>query len=342
MAQKRLPVILAVVVGVILVCGCSAVVGYMAWSTPLGPSLSGGAAEVNIPTQQVIAANVPVAANTPIPIQTSTQPTPQPAVNCGNYGSENLLIMGVDAPFGAALKGPLSIRIVKIDFSRKTAAVFSFPRDLWLPVTGLEGYGITQARLGESYLIGVSNAGYSSSEATNLVAQILSKNFGAVSNHYITAKMTTLASIIDSVGGITVNIPVPYDARTLGFHYFPAGPYHMTGTLALEYAIAPSSFDQWNGVDRQNLVLMALFQQIFSGANITRIPSLIPQFLQAIATDLSMQQISDLSCIFQQISGGNIAVSGVGPNDVTYGSSGVLYPNTEAIRTKVRQYIAPG
>jgi anionic cell wall polymer biosynthesis LytR-Cps2A-Psr (LCP) family protein len=122
-------------------------------------------------------------------------------------------------------------------------------------------------------------------------------------------------------------------------HYFPAGSYHMNGLLALEYAVAPTSFDQWNGLNRQTLVLYSLFQRILSADMLPKLPVLIPQFLQVATTDLSVQQILNLVCISQQIPGNRIVFSGVGSGDVTMGDSGVLYPNVDSIRAKVIQNI---
>src|SRR4030042_1299329 len=124
--------------------------------------------------------------------------------------------------------------------------------------------------------------------------------------------------MIDSVGGILVNIPVAYDGTPWHGHYFPAGPYSMTGSLALEYSMSRSVPGQWSAMDRQSQVLLALFQKIFSPETLTKIPSLIPQFLQAMTTDLTLQQASDLICIFQEIPKDKITISGAGPTGVTY------------------------
>jgi anionic cell wall polymer biosynthesis LytR-Cps2A-Psr (LCP) family protein len=337
MTKRRNLIIVAVAAVLLLLCVCGLAGSYAVLNTPLSPALSN--------PEEVFTPNTPVfpqAANTlPTAMPTATAFPTGSVSNCGHSGTMNILVMGVDAPSGFGIMGPLSIRIVRIDFSRKTASVFAFPRDLWLPIKGLESYGFTQARLGESYLIARSNGGMSIAAATNLVAQNLFLNFGAKSDHYITGSMATLASIIDSAGGITVNIPVAYDARPYKGHYFPAGPYYMTGSLALEYAIARSYPEEWVGFDRQSQVLQALFQKLFSPEIIPRIPTLIPLFMQVMTTDLTIQQGMDLVCISQIIPSGQIAFDGIGPNDVTYGASGVLYPNVEVIRAKVQQYLGP-
>jgi polyisoprenyl-teichoic acid--peptidoglycan teichoic acid transferase len=334
MSRKRKLILLAVMAVVLLLCTCAGSIGYLAINTALGPTLQ-------IETQ--MASPIPGTSSieywpTAIPIPS---PTPEEAVNCGMKGSMNILIMGVDSPFGDGFKGTLAIRLVKVDFARKSANVFSFPRDLWIPVTGLENYGITQAHLGELYLIAKSNAGYSEAAATNLVAQNLYQNFGAFSDHYIVGKMATLAAIIDTVDGITIPIPRVHDATPYGMHYFPAGPYPMKGLLALEYAISPTSAGQWDGFDRQTLVLHTLFQKILSPDILPKLPTLIPQFLQVATTDLSLQQMLNLLCISQQIPRERTVFDGIEPGDVSIGAGGVLYPNTDVIRAKVLQNLSP-
>ena len=334
MSRKRILIVVAVFIGIILLCACTVAIGYAAMNTPLGPALQ---IETQIPTSRPEPTSRPAeTVSSPLPV-----PTTNEVPNCGVRGSLNILVMGVDSPFGDGLKGPLAIRLVKVDFSRKTANVFSFPRDLWISVKGLEGYGITQARLGELYLIARSNAGLSDGAATSLVAQNLYQNFGAWSDRYITGKMATLAVIIDTVGGITLDVPVVHDATRYGFHYFPAGRNTMNGLLALEYAIAPTASDQWNGFDRQTLVLNALFRKILSPETLPRLPALIPQFLQVATTDLSLQEMLNLLCISQQISRDQTIFAEVAPEDVTFGASGVLYPNMDAIRAKVVQNLTP-
>jgi len=334
MSRKRVLLLLVVMAGILLLCVCAGTIGYVAINTALGPTLQ-------IETQ--IASPTPGTTSieslpTSNPIRS---PSPEKAVNCGVRGSINILVMGVDSPFGDGMKGTLAIRLVKVDFSRKTANVFSFPRDLWIPVKGLEGFGITQAHLGELYLIAKSNAGYSEAAATNLVAQNIYQNFGAFSDHYIVGKMATLAAIIDTVDGITIPIPRVHDATPYGMHYFPAGPYPMKGLLAMEYAISPTSAGQWDGFERQTLVLHTLFQKILSPDILPKLPTLIPQFLQVATTDLNLQQLLNLLCISQQIPREQTVFDGIEPGDVTIGAGGVLYPNTEVIRAKVLQNLSP-
>ena len=334
MSRKNVVIIAAVIGGIMLLCVAAGVVGYFLLNTPLGPSL---ALETQIPAP----ASGTTPATTEGALPEPVQPTAETADFCGEKGSINILVMGVDSPFGDGRKGPLAIRLVKVDFSRKTADVFSFPRDLWVPVKGLEALHIDHERLGGLYQIARDDAGWGEAEAARLVAQTLADAFGAYSDHYVMGRMATLVDIIDALDGITVTVPVAHDATAWGMHYFPAGPYHMSGLLAMEYAVAPNLAGQWDGWDRQSLVLYALFQKILSPDTLTKLPDLIPLFLQVAVTDLSLQQMMNFACISREIPRDRMVFAEVGPEDVTFGPDGVQYPNTEAIRAKVAQNLAP-
>jgi anionic cell wall polymer biosynthesis LytR-Cps2A-Psr (LCP) family protein len=343
MQRNRKWILAAVIAAIMVLCVCAGVAGYALLNSPLAAPLNLQTSSSS-PTEQVAKKPTPGVISTlavPTAAVPAVYPTASPKVNCGQSGAMNILILGVDSPGNQGPSGPLDIRLVKIDFSGKTAVVFSFPRDLWLPIRGLESYGFSQARLGESYLIARSNAGFTISSATNLVAQNLQDNFGAVSHHYITAKMSTLAAIVDVMGGITVSLPAAYDGTPYGLHYFPAGINQLSGSMALEYATAPSAAVQWGALDRKNLILKAVFNKIFSAEVIPNLPALIPQFMQVATTDLSLQQIMDLICISQQIPRDKITIAGVGLADVTPGGGGVLYPNTVSIRVQVEQLLTP-
>jgi hypothetical protein len=54
-----------------------------------------------------------------------------------------------------------------------------------------------------------------------------------------------------------------------------------------------------------------------------------------------LQEMLSLLCISQQILKEQTTFAEVTPEEVTFGASGVLYPNVDAIRTKVAQNLTP-
>ena len=119
MSRRQIGIILAVIAGVILLCACAGTIGYLALNTPLGPALKSNTPVV-FPTTVITSV-----AATPKPLLPTLTPSATPGLtaNCGATGSMNILIMGVDSPFSDSFKGPLAIRLVKLDFSQKKATV---------------------------------------------------------------------------------------------------------------------------------------------------------------------------------------------------------------------------
>lgn len=331
-----------VVVALFLCVGGIAAASYL-MGAPLGPALE---IPTEIPTAVIEPTQAPPLAAAPtsappasaIPTAAPTT-TPQPVTTCNQSGAMNILILGVEPPVPSFPRGPLAIRMLKLDFGQKTAVVFTFPRDLSVSVTGLEGLGINQTTLGQAYLKAMSQGGYSETAAINLLATALSNNFSARADHYVMIKLANLSLLIDSLGGVDVNVSPAFDGRSMRLPYFSAGYNHMTGSQAITYGVSSSALDQWNAANRQNQVFQALGLKVLSPNILPSVPALVTQFFMIVTTDFSPQQILDLACIGQSISPERITYVEVGPADVTRSADGALIPIGDSIRTKAQQYL---
>jgi anionic cell wall polymer biosynthesis LytR-Cps2A-Psr (LCP) family protein len=191
---------------------------------------------------------------------------------------------------------------------------------------------ITEETLSEIYRYGRELGAGDSVRGTNLVAQSLALNFDVFADHYVTIELSVLEDLIDDVGGVIVDIGVEYDATAYGLPHFQPGPMHMDGRLALSYATAADIESIWSGLERQTEVLQALRDRILSIDVLPRIPELFNKYRTVVTTDLSLEQILQLSCIVKEIAIDQIAFAGLGPNTVDAGPAGALLPDVEAIR----------
>jgi LCP family protein required for cell wall assembly len=340
---RRTILILAIsgVVMLILCLGGFVVVSSL-MNTPLGPALEIPPA---IPTEAIPPPQPPAPAAAPTQAPATIAPTALPSSTpaattvCGESGAMNILLLGVDSPLPAFPKGLLALRMVKVDFSNQVAGLFAFPRDLYVAVTGLEGLGVTKTTLNLAYLKAATQASYGETGAINVVATALSNNFGARADHYVMIKLANLALLIDSLGGIDVNVSPAYDGKSVGLPFYQAGFHHMTGKEAITYGSAPSALDQWNASNRQNQVFQALRQKVLSANILPNIPSLVTQFFQIVTTDFTPKQLLDLACIAQQITPDRIVSAGADPSDVTPSADGALIPIGDLIRTKAQKLL---
>jgi len=97
--------------------------------------------------------------------------------------------------------------------------IASIPRDLWVtdPATGQKG------RINATFANGPSN----------LIKAV--EGIGIPVDHYLEINFVSFGNLVDSVDGITIDIPFPAKDDHSGLSIPKAGPTHLNGTQALAY-----------------------------------------------------------------------------------------------------------
>ncbi|MBN2045297.1 MAG: LCP family protein [Anaerolineales bacterium] len=275
---------------------------------------------------------------TPIPVSpTEEQPTmiPEPEEipsACIQTGTLSFLVLGVDAPYTDEPKGADAIRLVQLDFSTSEATVVALPRDIWVETPALAGLGIDSERLGLTYYHAKENVPEGEDEviyATNMLAQTLYDNFGFIPDHYITVQIGQFDDIIDAIGGVVVEVPEEFSS----IHYvYPAGQLRLDGEQTLEYASTLLVDTEWDRFNRQEAILEAVFDKVTNPAIIVSLPELISELADTITTDLSMLELTDLTCLADDLTEGAVNYVDVDRTMVTpQTDSAVLLPVEGAI-----------
>src|SRR5215208_4873075 len=302
----------------ILVCfvaGFAAWLWQGKWQQPLGPAL-----QLQTTTPFIMPATwtpdprTPTAVLTPPTNLPVSQASPIPTITqnvglCGAPPVMNILAIGADTRgdnynYGLAD----AIRLVRVDFVTPKVTVLEIPRDLWVEIPDIADNldGQDHEKLNQAYLYGNHGFGYTDDPARGpgLLARTLTLNFGTKIDHYAAVNMRTFEKIVNAVGGIDVNLPKTVDGRTAedtnNRLLFPAGTHHLDGVRALTLARIRIE-GGFARADNQNRVLCALRGKLTSPTVITKIPDLILSFQDAILTNLSPEQFSQLACIGTKI-----------------------------------------
>jgi LCP family protein required for cell wall assembly len=164
----------------------------------------------------------------------SEEPADEPAQQ-GDTRAKNFLIVGSDSrdcidpksPYAGAFltKGGTghnsdTIMLIRVDPNAKTAALLSFPRDMWVKLAGTNASGKI-------------NSVYSVGNPSRLV-QTIEENFKLTIDHYIDVDFCAFRDIVEAVGGVSV--PFEYwatDANT-GLDVKP-GCHRFLGDEAIAY-----------------------------------------------------------------------------------------------------------
>jgi polyisoprenyl-teichoic acid--peptidoglycan teichoic acid transferase len=217
----------------------------------------------------------------------------------------NLLFLGLDErDWVEGLGAPRSDTMIlfTVDPISKTAGMISIPRDLWVNIPGF-GY----SRI---------NTAYSSGEGNKLpgggpgLAMKTVENFlGVPIQYYAQVDFLAFEEAIDAMGGLYICIPeriqVSVIGRTNKFR-IKEGCQTLPGYLVLGYARnRKTEGGDVDRAERQQLVIMALRDQVFSPENFPRMVSLAPKIYReasvGLRTNLSFEDALRLGTLMTQI-----------------------------------------
>jgi LCP family protein required for cell wall assembly len=202
----------------------------------------------------------------------------------------NVLLVGSDAGPDRTGARTDTMMIASIDTATARTTLFALPRNIgyaqFPPGTPMaeqfpKGFHDAENPLSGNYLL---NAVYAwgldhpqmapttptSSPGLNLLHQSIAYMMGIDIDYYVEVNMAGFASIIDAVGGVTVDVgPVPLPIGGVlpdGRHvkpsgYVPAGVQHLDGNDALWFARSRRDSDDYNRMGRQRCLLQSLLQQ---------------------------------------------------------------------------------
>lgn len=223
----------------------------------------------------------------------------------------NILLLGGDSGPGRWSMRTDSMIVVSIDPDSGDTAMVSVPRNLpaieFPPGTALaerfpDGFDNianavwTYVNEHRELAGGGEDAG---AQAIKLgIAQLL----GIPIQYYVLVDMAGFVRIVDSVGGIDINVrkrvPVPGnpdDSMHAVPDYFEVGPQHMDGVLALAYARTRSADSDYGRMGRQRCVLAGIANAATPRALALGLTDLLDAFGDSVSTDIPRDVLPDLA-----------------------------------------------
>jgi LCP family protein required for cell wall assembly len=272
--QRRVGRRITIALAVVLLLG-------VVWLVASYVSISGGISDAN--------ARVPAAVKSELTSQdgllTSTPTT--------------ILVLGTDGgtqPGRGDARRSDSVMLIRTDPGKHRLAYLSIPRDLRVEIPG---HGA--ARINAAYQLG----------GPALALKTVKDLTGLEVNHVAFVNFDRFRDLIDSVGGIDIDVPRPILANAFDCPYSPercrswdgwrfgTGLQHMNGQRALVYArirknqLDPSETDL-DRARRQQQVIQATADKVTSVGTVVKLPFRAGSIVKPLATDLSAGQIMQL------------------------------------------------
>jgi LCP family protein required for cell wall assembly len=178
------------------------------------------------------------------------------------HGRVNIVLLGLDQrPNDNEGTRSDTMLIVSVDQDSGSANILSVPRDLWVKIPGHDSNRINTAY----YWGDIDRPGKG---GPPLVKETIQQNFGIKVDYFAEVNFDGFRSIIDSIGGITLDVKKPlldseYPTEDYGIKriFIPAGLQHMNGQTALEYARSRHADSDLGRNQRQQEVLLAVREQ---------------------------------------------------------------------------------
>ena len=168
--------------------------------------------------------------------------------------------------------------IVTVNPNTKKILLTSIPRDYYVTLANMQ----KKDKLTHSGIAGPENT-----------VKTMAKFLGTDINYYARVNFTSLVTMVDALGGITVNVDQDFSA---GGYSYKLGLQQMNGEEALAYSRERHSFADGDNVrvKHQQDVLMAMLNKMMSPAVITNYSSVLKAISGCFETNMASSDITDL------------------------------------------------
>jgi polyisoprenyl-teichoic acid--peptidoglycan teichoic acid transferase len=239
----------------------------------------------------------------------------------------NILIMGIDrVPEGTALGRTDTIIMMSVIPLKPEVNMLSIPRDLWLDIPGAG-----QNRINTAHFFA---EGEQAGSGPRALQQVVQNNFGVRMPYYVRVRFDGFQSIVDAMGGVTIELSEPMSG-------YEAGSHKLNGEQALAFARDRAGSDDFFRMARGQLVIKAMIKQVSRPLTWPRLPVVAVAALQSFDTNLPIWHwprigLALLRAGTDGIDNRTITREMVNPF-TTDGGAQVLGPSWDQIRPVVRE-----
>ncbi len=241
-------------------------------------------------------------------------------------GPTTVLLLGSDQRGHQPARSD-SILLMRFNPATHTVSQLSIPRDT---LVNVPGHG--QTKINEAYFWG----------GTPLAIKVVSSFTGAPINHVMLVNFHGFPALIDSVGGVVIDVPHDITSWYTGNRivHFKKGPQLMNGQRALIYSRVRHSDSDFMRMGRQQQVVQALETKIARPRNVLHLPWTGAHFMRGVTTDLTTNQILGLAYLDWRAKGDRQYKSMLlgAPEMIGEGSYVVVNPGT--LKQDVRAFLS--
>jgi LCP family protein required for cell wall assembly len=234
------------------------------------------------------------------------------------------------------------IVVVRLIPSTGRVVMMSIPRDLWVPIAGTNGYNKINAAF---------NSGPSQ------LVKTIQHDLGIPVNHVMMVNFPGFSGMVDSLGGIYLNFPMPVRDRYSGLDITTKGCQLVNGTQALAlvrsrhlyyYAHGTWNYDgmsDWSRIRRQQAFFHALLLRLHGVIpDVFRLNSFLGASVSDLAVDssFSSSEMMSLGMKYHSLSTGGLASDVLPTSPEVVSGQDILVAPQPATQQAVAEFLAAG
>jgi LCP family protein required for cell wall assembly len=253
----------------------------------------------------------------------------------------NIALLGVDSLDAGEAFRTDTIMVLSLNRAASSAALISFPRDLFVFIPA---YGMQRINLAfqQGKDLPYSGGGFA------LLRDTMKYNFGISIGRYVLMDFLGFKDMIDSLDGIDLYVPQALTDFRLGHGTFtiPEGDAHMDGYTALWYARSRRTTSDFDRQRRQQEVLQAVAQRLLNLNALGDIPGFFQAFRQYVESDLTLDDLAPYIGLAFSLDPSAVERYGITAPKGCRGWTSpegmmVLLPDYDAIRTMLKNVLLP-
>lgn len=209
-----------------------------------------------------------------------------------DMGQISVLLVGIGGEWHRGTYNTDTMMVASYSPATKAVTFISVPRDLYVNID-TNWNGRINAILNAHINQWVSITG-----ALTILTNKVSTIMGIPINHYVLIDFEWFEKMIDTLWGITVNVPetivdysYPLDEYRTMTLTINSGTQVMNGDLALKYARSRHTTSDFDRALRQQLIIQWVFKQLVGWGWLLKIKELRQDFEAAVTTDLDYSQL---------------------------------------------------
>lgn len=246
-----------------------------------------------------------------------------------------MLLLGVDkdderaADWGSSTANFRSDTIIlaRVDPPAQKVTLISIPRDT---LVDMDEHGEQKINAAYSY----GGAAY--------MTEVVSKFAGIKISHYAELDFEQFTSIVDTIGGVEVDLPVAISDPDYAEIELPAGVQTLNGAQALGLCRSRHAYDEYGGGDfyraaNQRMVIGAIVKKVLK-LDVLSMSNTVSEMANSVTTDFSATDILGLAMQFKDFDVDTGFYSGQTPTISSYINKGWYeLPDTDAWKTMMER-----